>query len=123
MNDKQPFSFDSSGLLTIWSEDGETREVRQVSDMLISTVVPLADRVVLLLTKSKPWGTSKNLVCLDRQANVLWEAPIMETSPYPKEYASVVVEDGGMLSAHTWGGVRVTIDPLSGEVLRAEFVK
>lgn len=123
MTDRVLFDFEGDGVLVVRSGDGSTREVRQIDDMLISSVLPVEDRVVLLLTKASKWGSSQNLVCLDGYAELVWRAPILESSPYPKEYASVAISEEGLLVAHTWGGVRATLDPMTGRVLSEEFVK
>ena len=123
MSAQAVFELQPNGVLVVRSGADVLRTIDQIDGMLISAATPVSDHVVLLLTKTKKWGTAENLVCLNLRAEVVWRAPILESSPYPKEYASVALSDDGKLVAHTWGGIRATIDAATGRVLSEVFVK
>lgn len=123
MTERVVFELRLDGVLTIDAGTGSPRSIQQIDEMFISSALPLENAVVLILQKSKSWGTVENLVCLDAQADVVWRAPVLDSSPYPKEYSSVALSEEGFLTAHTWGGVKATLDPATGRVLSEEFVK
>jgi outer membrane protein assembly factor BamB len=123
LSEGDSFTFDGDGVVSVRSLDGQTKVIHHVDGMSISKALPLHHGIVLLLEPTKNWGSHQNLVCLDSEGSVVWRAPLLDSSPYPKEYANVSIRSDGLLIAHTWGGLQVTIDPVTGQVTSVVFVK
>lgn len=66
-------------------------------------------------------GPIRNLIRLQSDGQVAWQAELPDRSP--DCYVSVDQDSRGSIYANTWEGWRVNIDIESGKIRRADFVK
>src|SRR5262245_12486852 len=80
------------------------------------------DRAIVLLDYlARPTGPNQNLICVDCDGRVVWQAAL-PTSSSPESFVSFELL-GDQLFANCWSGWRVAIDPTTGDILRAAFTK
>lgn len=66
----------------------------------------------------------RNLVATDRHGAELWRAkPVIFNDPRQEDCFTAIRWDGASLTAYTWSGYKVSVDPDSGEVTVLEFTK
>jgi len=116
------FSSSTLQLRVLRTEDGELCWQGTYHGMKI-VAVELLDGNSRCLILLDPDATRRsyfeNLLCVDANGNVLWRAQLIDTSN--DTFVSVRLADG--LYANTWSGYRVRLDPATGAVLEAQFVK
>jgi outer membrane protein assembly factor BamB len=90
----------------------------------VEEVRPLltADRAIVLLDyMAGPTGPRQNLICVDCDGQVVWQAALPSSSS-PEAFVSFELV-GDQLFANSWSGWGVAIDPLTGDIRGAEFTK
>ncbi len=74
----------------------------------------------------EPWDEAsayrlENLICVDSQGSMRWRAQLPKGSG--ADCFVAIRADGGELTATTWSGWRIEVEPSTGRHLRAAFVK
>jgi hypothetical protein len=90
----------------------------------VEEVAPLpgtARAVVLLDYMATPTVPLENLLCVDCDGQMIWRARLPTTSSAEAYISFELI--GDRLFANTWSGQRVTLDPVTGEVLDSRFAK
>jgi hypothetical protein len=66
----------------------------------------------------------RNLIATNRQGTETWRAmPVFYGDPQQQDCFTAIRWDGVNLTAYTWSGYKVSIDPDSGAVSVLEFTK
>lgn len=66
----------------------------------------------------------RNLIATNRQGTEIWRAmPVFYGDPQQQDCFTAIRWDGVNLTAYTWSGYKVSIDPESGAVSVLEFTK
>lgn len=66
----------------------------------------------------------RNLIATDRHAKELWRAkPVFYGDPLRQDCFTAIRWDGANLTAYTWSGYKVSVDPDAGDVTVIEFTK
>jgi hypothetical protein len=63
----------------------------------------------------------ENLVRVDASGDLIWRAKLPESTGHDCFVAVIV--DGNAISANTWSGYTLTLDPISGKTLTCTFTK
>jgi hypothetical protein len=90
-----------------------------VEDAVLIDTVDLVAVLTGLEPGSRPIS---NLFALEPEGRTAWVAEL-PTSSGGECYVFVAVDDSGTLSAHSWSGYSVTLDPGSGKIIARQFVK
>ena len=77
--------------------------------------------VVLLDYYGSPHDDRENLVAIDESGQILWRAELPTASSTDAFTEFELVEEG--ISAFSWSGHRVLIDPCTGDTLDDDFAK
>jgi hypothetical protein len=75
--------------------------------------------VVLLAYDARENKAFKNLFCIDRDGTIIWTAELYQ--PIDEFVEAELGEEG--LIAQTWSGLRVTMNPETGQVISQVFTK
>jgi hypothetical protein len=124
MNTPCAFTVIDRQLLVTDLSTGQTRWHGSPLGLPVEEVHPLqgaARAVVLLDYIAGPTGPKRNLICVDRDGQVVWQAAL-PTSSSPESFVSFELL-GNELFANSWSGWRVAIDPGTGDIRGAEFTK
>jgi hypothetical protein len=110
-------------LLIVNQGNGEVAYTGKVLDQPIETILPVAgsnDAIILVDYYGGP-RRFKNLLRINPRGQPVWIADL----PVPSEsdrYVQVQWDENG-LTANSWAGYWVKLDPDSGEITNVEFVK
>jgi|ERR1022692_4517140 hypothetical protein len=119
------FSSPSLGLTIFREEDGLLSWTGAYKGAVLKKILALGegDGYILLLDRDardvKMQPHFKNLIGIAEDGTLRW---IAELPRSPDVFVEARMELGG-LSAWTWSGYKIQIDPISGKVLHEEFVK
>lgn len=78
--------------------------------------------VLVLLDPGEGYAPINNLVLVDDEGSVRWRADL-PSSTGGESYVSAEISTSGGLSASSWSGYRVELDPHSGRILSTDWVK
>jgi outer membrane protein assembly factor BamB len=121
--------------VTVYGLDDGTITATDASGAVVWTGRPLGARVVdiavlgaigaviaLLDYMEMGSGPAKNLIRIDREGTVVWQAPL-PTSELSDAYVDFSLDSEGLVSANSWSGWRVRLDAASGEIIEKLFAK
>ena len=75
--------------------------------------------LILLDTVASKEPTFENLLCVERNGNVVWKAELPQSND---AFVSFEQTAEGLV-ANTWSGYRVRLDPATGKLMERQFVK
>jgi outer membrane protein assembly factor BamB len=121
---------------TVYGLDGGTITATDASSgVVLWAVRPLGARVVdiaglgafggvvvLLDYMEMGSGPANNLIRLDRNGAVVWQAPLPTGEP-SDAYVEFSLDSEGWVSASSWSGWRVRLDAANGEIIQKLFSK
>lgn len=112
------------GRLTIEKTATSERWQDFVDGVAVVDLVVRADgnSAVVLVETPGGVGRSQNIICIDSDAHVVWYAQLASSGP-TDSYTSIEQVCGGEISAFSWSGYRVVIDPGNGNIISKNFVK
>lgn len=116
------FSITGTGFLVIREPQGSLSWRGDYSGMRVVAVQPVGDGskcIVLLDMPAKKEPNFGNLLCLNRDGSLEWKAELPETND---AFVSLQMIEG-VLSANTWNGFHVTLNPATGKSMQWKFVK
>lgn len=90
----------------------------------VEEVEPVSDAshaIVLLDYMSGSLGPFENLVCVDCDGSLVWQAELPSTSS-TEAYVSFELAYG-RLTANSWSGYSVELDPRTGKLITSTFTK
>jgi outer membrane protein assembly factor BamB len=111
-------------LLVTDASTGQTRWHGSPLGLPVEEVQPLPEgggAVVLLDYMARTNRTDSNLVCVDCDGQVVWQASLGSLSS-PDAFVSLELV-GDELLANSWAGWCVAIDPTTGDIRGVKFTK
>lgn len=112
-----------AGHVSIAVPDRPVLRLHTVNGMRVSSLLQIDDEAIVILDPERPWGSVENLVKIDASGEVVWTAPMNQATPPPNEYVSIAFDEGDGLVARTWGGMRVVLNPETGQPISSTYVK
>lgn len=116
------FSIPSLGFIVFRREDGSIGWKGSFKGMAVVDALPMDDSskcLILLDLMASEEQAFENLLCVERTGNVVWRVALVEG---PDTIVRFQMSPQG-LSAWTWSGWLVKLDPLTGQIIEREFVK
>ncbi len=98
-----------------WSGRPKGYRVQNVIELIDS------DCSIVLLDPSQESRTFQNLLYIDCEGSIVWEADLPDTN-VGDVYLKVLYQDNCII-AYSWSGFKVEIDSKSGKIISREFVK
>ena len=109
--------------------DGRTGKVLRTGEPLGLPVVqveqiPGVGRAVVRLDHTSVEGDFRNVLCVDDQARVVWQAELPSApSGGPDSYVEVGAVSTDTIMATSWSCYRVTLDAAHGRIIDQTFTK
>jgi hypothetical protein len=121
MSQEELFSCEPALFLVFRRDDGSI-SWSDYRGRKVQVALPLAGGarcVILLADDAREKKVFKNLFCIERDGTVVWTAELYE--PIDQFRSAKLGEEG--LIAYTWSGYLIRMDPATGEVIRADYVR
>lgn len=116
------FSSPPWGFKIVRESDGRYRCVGSLNGQPIVAAAPTSDgnfAIVLIDPGAEKSSKFENLLCLDRNGNVVWRAGLPAA---PDSFLSFSILSDSVEGV-TWSGFKVLLDLVSGQELKRDFVK
>jgi hypothetical protein len=113
------------GLITVTDAAGQLLWAGRPLGVSVKAIAALStlDAVIVLLDYMEMGrGQVKNLIRLERDGRVAWQASLPTREPSDC-YVDFSLGSGSHISASSWSGWRVLLDPASGEIEEKAFTK
>lgn len=111
-----------NGRLRVSCDDPSFEWEELVDGLPVLDLIALPEAAVVLLDPPPGHQSSRNLVGVGADAEVIWRAELPDAVG-PDSYVSIEVAEGGLIGASTWSGYRVWISPTTGAFLSRAFTK